>query len=85
MAPQGKNITADECSALQAELGEVTWELAADEYKKDLAQPEFLLQLQEESKPPPVQQQPVVDPESPATDGQWERISKSVAWLGLGL
>ena len=79
--PQGKNVTEDECGALQAMFGDASWELAADEYKGDLVQPEFP-ERQGACLPqttPQASKPAQIDPEGPASDQQWARISQSVA------
>ena len=79
--PQGKNVTEDECAALQSQLGEATWELATDEYLGDLVQPAFL-EIEASCSPRTTPQAPApaqIDPEGPANDQQWAKISQSVA------
>ena len=84
---QGKNVDENECAALQGQFADVSWELAAEVYKGDLEQPVFaplqdacLPQTTPQSPQTPQAAQPAqTDPEGPASDQQWARVSKSVA------
>ena len=78
---QGKNVDENECAALQGQFGDVSWELAAEEYRGDLTQPVFA-ELQDACLPQTTPQAPQpaqIDPEGPASDQQWAEVSKSVA------
>ena len=83
LLPQGKNITTDEFDAIGDMLANVDWELpAAQEYKNDLVQPQFLCGGVPKSGssslalPPP---RPQAD--SPISVEQWAKVDKMVAWL----
>ena len=76
--PQGKNVTGEEFDALQSSFGDVSWEMACDEYKNDLAQPAFLA-APPAAQPPAQPEPPATDPEAPASDHQWKKIDQSVA------
>ena len=80
--PQGKNIKEDEFNALGDMLASMSWELPqVQEYKNDLAQPEFLGL----SGVPASTSQSVVlpgsqpDPAGPCSQQQWAKVQKMVA------
>ena len=74
-------MSESEFSALGDMLGSATWSLPqAQEYKNDLAQPTFL-SLQPQAASQALVLQPRVDPNSPATQEQWGKVNKMVAWF----
>ena len=74
-------MSESEFSALGDMLGSATWSLPqAQEYKNDLAQPTFL-SLQPQAASQALVLQPKVDPNSPATQEQWGKVNKMVAWF----
>ena len=94
MHPQGKNVNEQEFAALGAGLLSGSWELpAAQEYKNDLVQPDFLQpwgmpglpSIPHASSQALVPQPPKPDPNSPADQKQWDKVSKMVAWFTFGL
>ena len=80
--PQGKNCSGTEFNALGDMLAGMAWEMpAAEEYKNDLVQPDFLdipgvpksstcAVAIAEKKP---------DPNGPASPEQWKKVDKMVA------
>ena len=78
--PQGKNVTEPEFAQLAAGLASATWQLPdCEEYKGDLAQPQFSAMPAVPGAPqalPPVAK---TDPNSPATDTQWKKLASMAA------
>ena len=87
--PQGKNLKDPEFQAIgDMLLQPESWELnQAEEYKNDLVQPSFLgVEAVPRSSAQglvPAGARP--DPEGPASDDQWTKVTKMVAWLRFGL
>ena len=84
-APQGRNGSLDDPAT---KLFKVVWDLEPEQYKGELRQPDFL-QLGNECAPPKAKSPRLgdappaaIDPASPASADQWEKVSKCVAWLG---
>ena len=87
--PQGKNLQEPEFQAIGDMLCKASWELnQAEEYKNDLVQPSF---LGVEAVPKSSAQGLVAsvaaraDPAGPASDDQWKKVNKMVAWFRFGL
>ena len=81
--PQGKNVKEDQFEAIGNMLSTATWELPnAQEFQNDLVQPDFLgVQAIPPSTSVAVVPTPKIDPNAPASDEQWKKMNKMVAWL----
>ncbi len=89
--PRGKNCSSDEFQALGDMLTTMTWELPASaEYRNDLVLPDFL-GLEGGAVPKSGSGQlvpadrPKLDPLGPASQDQWAKVSKMVAWFRYSL